>query len=128
MFTSSVATFVSLTGYGPYVASKAAVRALADTLRQECKMYGIDVRCCFPAGIISPGFEQENLIKPDITKTLEGSDVPLPPEIVAAHVLQGIERGNYMISYGFENNLLRCLSRGISTKTVTLLIFQVLIQ
>lgn len=53
---------------------------LADTLRSEFILYGIDVHMYLPAGILSPNYEVENRTKPDITKKIEEGDTPMTPE------------------------------------------------
>lgn len=89
VFVGSTLSFLNFAGYTSYCPPKAAVRSLADTLRNELKLFGIDVHSFFPAGILSPGFENENIAKPQLTKDIEGSDVPLPPLEVAKHLLKG---------------------------------------
>ncbi|KAF8477204.1 putative 3-ketosphinganine reductase [Kalaharituber pfeilii] len=93
VFTSSVLAFVGLTGYTPYAPAKAALKALAECLRQECVLYDIDVHCCFPATIFSPGFENEQKTKPEVTKMLEEGDDGQTPEEVAKKCIKGLERG-----------------------------------
>ena len=52
-------------------------------------MYGIDIHICFPGTIFSPGFIEENKVKPKITLKIEETDSGLPPEAVAAGILRG---------------------------------------
>lgn len=89
VFVGSTLSFLNFAGYSSYCPPKAAVRSLADTLRNELQLFGIEVHTFFPAGILSPGFENENLEKPQLTKDIEGSDVPLPPMEVAKYLLKG---------------------------------------
>ncbi|KAK6514884.1 3-dehydrosphinganine reductase [Arthrobotrys conoides] len=94
IFTSSLAAFCPLVGYSSYSGPKAALRALTDTLRQECLLYDIDVHCCCPGSILSPGLETENLTKPDVLKKIEEEeDKPQAPEDVAKYCLEEIQRG-----------------------------------
>jgi 3-dehydrosphinganine reductase len=116
VFTSSVAAFVNLTGYSTYMASKAAVRGLADTLRQEFLMYDIAVHCVFPATIFSPGFAVEQTIKPEITKVLEGADEGQTCDQVAVASMRGLDKGYAMINTELPGNLLRCAMKGPSPK------------
>lgn len=90
IFVASTLGYMSFAGYSSYSPAKHAIRGLADTLRSELLLYGIDVHCFFPAGILSPGFELENQVKPELTKIIEGSDVPGTPEMVAAALLKGL--------------------------------------
>ncbi|EPS39393.1 hypothetical protein H072_6825 [Dactylellina haptotyla CBS 200.50] len=94
IFTSSLAAFCPLVGYSSYVGPKAALRALTDTLRQEGLLYDIGAHCCCPGGILSPGYDNENLTKPDVLKKIEEEDdKPQTPEDVAKYCLEELERG-----------------------------------
>lgn len=116
IFTSSVAAFLNLSGYTAYTPTKAAIRALADTLRQESLIYGIDVHCVFPATIYSPGYAHEQTLKPEITKILEEGDKGQTPKEVAEAALAGIDRGYASISTELIGDLLRCNMKGPSQK------------
>ncbi|KAL7411851.1 hypothetical protein BDY24DRAFT_364205 [Mrakia frigida] len=114
VFVGSTLSFLNFAGYACYCPPKAAIRSLADTLRNELQLFGIGVHCFFPGGILSPGFETENIDKPQLTKDIEGSDVPLDPKLVATYLLKGIARNEYSISYDFVTGLLRSSARGIT--------------
>lgn len=89
IFVSSILSFMSFAGYTSYSPAKYALRGLADGLRNELLLVGIDVHCFFPTGILSPGFDTENLTKPGLCKVIEGSDEPLSPAKVASHLYTG---------------------------------------
>ncbi|KAF3922383.1 hypothetical protein AA313_de0202735 [Arthrobotrys entomopaga] len=94
IFTSSLVALCPVVGYSSYVGAKAALRALTDTLRQECLLYDIGVHCCCPGGILTPGFENENLTKPEVTKKIEEEDdKPQTPEQVAQICLDELQKG-----------------------------------
>ena len=107
VFVSSLISFTVIPGYAGYAPSKAALRMLADTLREECVLYDIDVRCCFPANILTPGFEIEEQTKPEITKKLEGVATTETPEAVAKKIIDRLERGHKHITYQFEGDLVK---------------------
>lgn len=109
MFTSSLLAFSVIPGYAAYAPAKAAIRMLADTLREECLLYDIDVSCNFPANILSPGFEQECKTKPDLTAKLEGTAGAEKPEVVAREIIGRMERGHNHITYQFVGSLLKVL-------------------
>jgi 3-dehydrosphinganine reductase len=47
---------------------------LADTLQSELMLYqGISVHIYFPGSILTPGFEEEQKSKPQITKEIDGA-------------------------------------------------------
>jgi hypothetical protein len=107
VFTSSLVAFSVIPGYAAYAPAKAAMRMLADTLREECLLYDIDVHCSFPANILSPGFENEEKTKPTITKKIEGSAGADKPDIVAKHLMNHLERGHKHITYEFEGTIIK---------------------
>jgi NAD(P)-dependent dehydrogenase (short-subunit alcohol dehydrogenase family) len=89
VFTASILSFMSFAGYSSYAPAKYALRGLADSLRNELQWLGVDVHTFFPTGIRSPGFEVEEARKPEICKTVEGSDLPISPMQCAQHLLAG---------------------------------------
>ncbi|KAI0480988.1 3-ketodihydrosphingosine reductase tsc-10 [Xylariaceae sp. FL0804] len=119
IFTSSVVAFFPVVGYGPYTPAKSALRGLADTLVQELEMYPqkVKVHVVFPGGISSPGFERENLTKPEITRIIEDGDPVQTPDVVAANAMRGLEKGNYMTTVAFLGHVLRWSALGGSPRT-----------
>lgn len=116
IFTSTVAAFYTIAGYNAYSPAKAAVRTLADGLRQECLLYGIDVHCCFPGTIYSPGFEIEQQTKPELTKILEGSDEGQTPDVVAEVCVRRLEKGQTLIVTALLGEAMRAGSWGGSPR------------
>ena len=114
VFTSTVAAFMGLTGYDSYTPTKAAIRALADTLRQECQWYDVSVHCVFPATIYSPSHAWEQSVKPQILKDLEEGDKGQTPDEVAAAAMKGLDKGYHHIPTEFQGDLLRCNMKGPS--------------
>ncbi|KAK6355759.1 3-dehydrosphinganine reductase [Orbilia javanica] len=113
VFTSSLVAFCPLVGYSSYSGPKAALRALTDTLRQECLLYDIGVHCCCPGSIISPGLETENLTKPAILKKIEEEDdKPQTPEDVAKYCLEELQRGQTLPVSSFIARAARAASVG----------------
>jgi 3-dehydrosphinganine reductase len=86
------------------------MRMLADTLREECRLYDIDVHISFPANILSPGFEVEERTKPEVTRRIEGAAATETPEAVAKHIIQRLEKGQKHITYQFEGALIKVVS------------------
>lgn len=89
VLTSSILGFFALPGYAAYTPAKHAIRGLAETLRAELLMYGISVHAYFPATILSPGYEEEEKCKPQLTKDIEGADGGLTPEQCAERLVKG---------------------------------------
>jgi 3-dehydrosphinganine reductase len=107
VFTASLLSFTAVPGYAAYAPAKAAIRMLADTLREECLLYDIDIHCSFPANILSPGFENEEKTKPDITRTIEGAAGAETPETVAQNIIQRLERGHKHITYEMNGDIVK---------------------
>jgi 3-dehydrosphinganine reductase len=118
IFTSSVVAFYPVAGYAPYAPSKAAIKSLSDTLAQEVLLYGenVKVHTVFPGTISSPGLQLENQSKPEITHILEESDPVQTPDVVAAKAIEGLERGEYLITVGWLGAAMRGCAWGGSAR------------
>ncbi|QSL65508.1 hypothetical protein MERGE_002821 [Pneumocystis wakefieldiae] len=116
VFCSSLLAFLGMAGYSQYSPSKSALRCLTDTLRQECLLYGIKVHCAFLATVYTPGFEKEQLVKPELTKELEGIDQGQSSEIVASRIIKSLEKGKFFITTEIIGALLKNNMRGPSPK------------
>jgi 3-dehydrosphinganine reductase len=127
-FVSSAAAFVGIPAYIAYTPTKVAVRAFADTLRQEILLYGgknaYQVHCAYPGTFISESFVAEQAGKPELTKMMEGSDMPEDQLIaktesaqsVARKILKGLQRGDFFITMDLEGALLLNNMRGPSPR------------
>ncbi|GAA5913832.1 3-dehydrosphinganine reductase [Sporobolomyces salmoneus] len=115
VLTSSVLALMSFAGYSTYSPSKYAIRGLAESLRNELILYNIDVHLFLPATIFSPGFENEQKLKPEITKKIEGPDEGLTPDQVAKELIKGLERDDFYITYEPVGHMFRN-SRGITPR------------
>jgi 3-dehydrosphinganine reductase len=131
IFTSSTLAFFPVAGYAPYSPAKAAMKSLADTLNQELAVYNgarssttsssvppadIKVHTIYPMGILSPGFENENKLKPALTVMLEKDDKPQTPEEVAQIAIERLELGEQHITTMFLGHLLRGVGMGASVR------------
>ena len=117
IFCISCVAFYSFIGYGSYAPGKAAIRSLADILRQECMPYNIRVTTVAPGNMDTPGFEQEEKTKPEITRKIEGPSTPLDPDVVAKQVMKDLRRGQQMIYTDLIGWLLSGLQLGTSPRT-----------
>ena len=105
-----------------------AIRAFADTLRAELLLYGdkdaYQVHCAYPGTFISESFVAEQDGKPELTKIMEGSNMPEAEllaktesaESVAKKTLKGVERGDFFITADMEGSLLLNNMRGPSPR------------
>lgn len=130
IFTSSVAAFLPMAGYAPYTPGKAAMRSLADTLNQEVQVYNgarmvredgpaaeIKVHAVFPMGILSPGFENEQKLKPILTQKLEEGDKPQQTEDLAKILIAELEAGKYMITASLTGHIMKGWAMGGSQRS-----------
>jgi 3-dehydrosphinganine reductase len=95
------------------------VRALADTLRSEALIYSgrashYTIHCAFPSNFISSAFVEEQNSKPELTKEMEGTTVPVSEltrklhsaKQVACYILSAVERGDFAICSELEAAML----------------------
>ncbi|KAI1118904.1 NAD(P)-binding protein [Nemania sp. NC0429] len=105
IFTGSFVSFYSFAGFTPYAPSKAAVRALSDSLSQEMNLYAaahpdlprVRVHTVFPATMPTQSLEDENAVKTDLTKALEEGDQILPPAECARRAIASLEGGEELV-------------------------------
>uniref|UniRef100_M4B3A7 3-dehydrosphinganine reductase n=1 Tax=Hyaloperonospora arabidopsidis (strain Emoy2) TaxID=559515 RepID=M4B3A7_HYAAE len=112
---------ISWVGYSQYSASKYALRGLAESLRNELKLYGIRVSIFYPGNIDSPGYVLENRTKPAETKTIEGVSALVQPEDVAQSLINGISDGQFSITNDIMIFFLRILGNGVAPRYNTML-------
>jgi 3-dehydrosphinganine reductase len=131
IFTSSTLAFFPVAGYAPYSPAKAAMKSLTDTLNQELAVYNgartsatttrphadIRVHTIYPMGILTPGFENENKIKPALTRMLEKDDKPQTPDEVARIAIERLEQGEHHITTMFLGHLLKGVGMGASVRS-----------
>jgi 3-dehydrosphinganine reductase len=119
---SSIGGVVGAFGYTAYGASKFAVYGFTEALRAEMKPHGIDVSLVLPADTDTPQLREEREIQPLEIKMISGAvkpekfnrpsefiaywltrwlltdnGEPMSPDRVAAAIVKGIRRGNYLI-------------------------------
>lgn len=89
VFVGSTLSLLSFVGFATYSPGKFALRGLAETLRSEGILYGIDVQIFFAPTMRSPGLENENRIKPAICAKFEEGDEVLECDQAAKKMLNG---------------------------------------
>jgi 3-dehydrosphinganine reductase len=128
VFTASTAAFLGLPGYAAYTPSKAATRALADTLRHEVLLYAsqveISIHCSFPGNFYTDAFYAEQARKPALLKEIEGGEDggsgAKSTGRVAEMILEGLRKGKYFITMDTETALLLNNMRGPSPRDAPL--------
>ncbi|KAF4477235.1 short chain dehydrogenase [Fusarium agapanthi] len=129
VYIASGAAFVALPGYTAYTPAKTAVRALADSLRQELLLYGDEsmyrVHIAFPGAFITDSFILEQTTKPELLKNMEGSNYLDKEELlkntqsaeeIAAKIFRGIRKGRYIITTDLTTDLTLNNMRGPSPR------------
>lgn len=113
IFFSSVVSFFPFIGYSQYAPLKAAIQSLSTILRQELKPFNFRVSCIFPGNFLSEGFAQEQLTKPEITKTIEGPSDPILGEECAEMIIDRLAKGYDTITTDFIGWFLSCSVLGM---------------
>ncbi|CAL5221529.1 g3737 [Coccomyxa viridis] len=117
VLVSSAAAVCGVAGYSSYAPSKAAVRSLADTLRNELLPTGVHVSVAYPPDTDTPGYANENTTKPSECHAISraAGDVLYTPDQVAECMMRGLEQGAYHLpSPDFGQNLMVAASAGLS--------------
>ncbi|XP_030376132.1 3-ketodihydrosphingosine reductase [Scaptodrosophila lebanonensis] len=109
VITSSQAAMFGIYGYGPYAASKYALRAMAETIAMESREQGVSVTLALPCDTNTPGFEEEEKSKPRETKIISGSGGLMQPEQMAKAILKDALKGNFISTLGAESWLITLL-------------------
>ncbi|KAF9075727.1 oxidoreductase [Rhodocollybia butyracea] len=112
VFISSLLGYMSMIGYSTYAPGKHALRGLAETLRSELYLYNCSVHIMFPGNIDSPGFVEENRVKPKITLELESTSKPVSPEVLANELIRGVQKGDFHIAPDLLANIFRSSTIG----------------
>ncbi|KAK1563770.1 hypothetical protein Q3G72_032624 [Acer saccharum] len=120
---SSQAGQVGIYGYTAYSASKFALRGLAEALQQEVIGDDIHVTLIFPPDTETPGLEEENKRKPQLTSIIAGSSGVMKAEEVAKKTLNGIKSGSFIVPCNFEGLLLSLATSGLSPQRSVLMAF-----
>ncbi len=99
-FTSSNMGFMAIMGYTTYCPSKYALFGLAEVLRHELLPYNIKVSILFPVDTDTPGFAEENKIKPQECKIISESSTLMTAEEVADEFIKSILEERFEILPG----------------------------
>jgi 3-dehydrosphinganine reductase len=103
VFVSSMCGLMSFFGYSAYSASKFALVGLAEALQMELRPFDIGVTIAFPPDTDTPGFEQENKIKPSVTAEISKLGSVYSPDEVAQAIVRDIRARRFFSTVGLEN-------------------------
>jgi short-subunit dehydrogenase len=108
---SSIGGYIGLFGYTDYCASKFAIIGFSEALKSELERYGIRISVLCPPDTDTPGFQNENLKKPEETKIISGNIKPFRPEYIARELLSGIKKNKFLILPGIKVKLSYLIKR-----------------
>lgn len=111
VFMASLAGIVGSYTQSAYAASKFGVVGLAEVLRAEQKLYGIDVSVVCPGEVQTPLLDYERQHGSPVTRSLNAVAGVLTVDQAVAGILRGIARRQFMITPGFKARLIRALGR-----------------
>lgn len=114
VITASQAALLGIYGYGPYAASKFALRGLAETIHMEVAHKGVNVTLCLPADTDTPGLAKENESKPLVTQMISESGGLMTPETVAKQLVHDGLQGTFFSIVGAESLILSTLCVGMA--------------
>ncbi|WP_242208369.1 MULTISPECIES: SDR family NAD(P)-dependent oxidoreductase [unclassified Pseudomonas] len=115
VFMASLAGIVGSYTQAAYAASKFGVVGLAEVLRAEQKLQGIDVSVVCPGEIQTPLLDYEREHGSDVTRQLNAVAGVLTVDQAVAGILRGIQRRQFMITPGFKAKVIRAVARKCST-------------
>lgn len=105
VFVSSMCGLMSFFGFSAYSASKFALVGLAEALHMELIPFDIGVTISFPPDTDTPGFEEENKIKPSLTAKMSEAGKIYSADDVAQSIVNDIKAKKFHSTVGLENNL-----------------------
>ncbi|KAL6970383.1 3-dehydrosphinganine reductase tsc10b [Sarracenia purpurea var. burkii] len=110
---SSQAGQVGIYGYTAYSASKFGLRGMAEALQHEVIADNIHVSLIFPPDTETPGLEEENKKKPQLTSIIAASSTAMKADDVAKKAWNGIKSGSFIVPCNFEGFLLSIATAGL---------------
>ncbi|XP_052189280.1 3-dehydrosphinganine reductase TSC10A [Diospyros lotus] len=120
---SSQAGQVGIYGYTAYSASKFGLRGMAEALQQEVISDDIHVSLIFPPDTETPGLEEENKRRPQLTSIIASSSGAMKADEVAKKALDGIKSSSFIVPCNFEGLLLSIATAGLSPQRSFLMAF-----
>ncbi|CAG0905151.1 unnamed protein product, partial [Cyprideis torosa] len=103
--TSSIAGVLGVYGYSDYAMTKFGVIGFCEALRNELKPHNVKVQVICPPDTDTPGYEKENLYKPEETHAVSGNVKLMKPELVAKTVLKELDTNTFLIVPGLDAKL-----------------------
>lgn len=117
VFISSTLGLHSFTGYGMYSPSKSALSSFYEAVYDESSLLGLDLYIYYVSTIRSKGFDEEQKIKPEITKRIEGSSIndSALPENRAKRLLDEMKKNRII----YSDFITRLFSKSVEIRSIT---------
>ncbi|SCM10251.1 conserved Plasmodium protein, unknown function [Plasmodium chabaudi adami] len=112
VFINSEGALYPVYGYSYYLMSKSCMWIYNNILDQELKHFNIHIVNAFLPSIETPGYAQENLTKPLITKKIEAITSTLNSDYTAKKVIEKIKQGKKFITLDINGFFLSILHSG----------------
>eukprot|EP00127_Corallochytrium_limacisporum_P000696 Clim_evm15s23 gene=Clim_evmTU15s23 len=109
----STCSVMGFAGYTQYCGSKYAIKGFCDAVRNEVAATNIKIKLFLPGTMLTPGYEEEEKLKPEITKKIEGTTHNATAEEAADSLASLIAGPAYLGSNDFETNLLLPITSGL---------------
>jgi 3-dehydrosphinganine reductase len=108
VLVSSMAAAAPVAGFTTYAASKAAVRAFAQSLDMEYACLGVRTQVVNPPDVATPGYELENAVKSEECKQIcaMGGASPFTARQMAEACVDGMEHYSFQVNLGFDGRML----------------------
>jgi NAD(P)-dependent dehydrogenase (short-subunit alcohol dehydrogenase family) len=108
---SSVAGYIGVYGMAAYSSSKFGVNGFSEVLRGELKRFNISVSLLCPPDVDTPLLERSNRIKPEETKAVSAAASLMSADQVAAALLKGMAKEEFMIIPNFGGRFTYVMKR-----------------
>ncbi|CAA9986504.1 NAD(P)-binding protein/reductase, putative [Plasmodium knowlesi strain H] len=112
LFVNSEGALYPVYGYSYYLMSKTCLWTYTYILDQELKYYNIHFSNAFLPSIQTPGYAQENLRKPFVTKRIEDLTTTVDSDYAADKVVGKMKEGKKFITLDFNGFMLSVLHSG----------------
>lgn len=112
---SSMAGFMGLPVQASYCATKAAVRALSETLWTELKPLGIGVTCVHPGAIKTDIMQRTLQESDDIESATKAMDMAMrfamPVDVAAEKIIQAVKANRQRVLIGLDSRVFEMIKR-----------------
>ncbi|SOV21073.1 conserved Plasmodium protein, unknown function [Plasmodium sp. DRC-Itaito] len=112
LFINTEGALYPIYGYSFYLMSKSSMWVYTHILDQELKYYNIHIANAFLPSVETPGFIQENLKKPEVTRKIEQLTNTINSDYAADKIINKLKQGRKFITLRFNGYMLSILHSG----------------